>query len=476
MLTWLFALAGVWTGTVYYALFAVAVLVTGCADEARGRVDLAAVTLAGIEAVVGALLLAVPGAFTAPYYDPIRPALRLVGLMGLVGAAGLLVSEWSAGRLAVWGCRIVGAVFPLVIAGTLLQTRIWTGVTAWGAWVPTLLLGRWEARQEEAETPTEGEATDAAAVDRLLETWTWFLAVGVVATTALGGELAVTVPSVAHASVAATSVWNFAVHTVLSGLLTPGQRVPWRMGFLTLAIGVLLGSAGYAGHGFMMLLVVLPPLATRMAGLRGGLRTLAMGLAAVTLEEIGEAHGGGHGYLEAAAAGVANAVILAVAAGVGIRSANEMRTLVQNLREAHESLNGAYADLPVANEELLAQQEELAAQQQQIEAQNRELHQRHEELEVERDRLASALRSLQEETETRRRLAAIVEETTDLVIVADTAGRPVYWNRAAASIRGLGTRAGGAAISFLRRTACPGPRLSSRGSHPGGGAGRSLER
>lgn len=358
-----FAATRGWTGTLLYGLLGLALVAVpwlsaaAPGDEEPEGSNLAVLTLALLDLGIGALILLYPRAFAMPAYDPIRPALRLLGATGLVGAAALLLPVGGGLWAGTPGTvrRLLGAVAPALLVYNFARLGAWTGVLSWsalvvGLWVRRVPAWRFVAPPGPAAGSAQSSTEITAGLEAAIETWSWVLALLVITLTALSGAGAVAPPLIACLFVLAVSAYNIVAHWGFPRLGTPGQRVFSHLAFLTLALAFLLISAGPIGNGFLALLAVLPPLATRALGPRGGNRLLTLALVATVAGGLVAIRYYGHSVqLEMGLMAVRTLVLLA-AAQVGIRSAGEVGSLLSRLFEARRSLERQVATLTLVEQ------------------------------------------------------------------------------------------------------------------------------
>lgn len=386
VLTLWMAMVHGWSGVVLYGAIAVALSASPWWPNRRHeglRQRLLAVTGAVIVGLTGLLMLLRPGAFAHAMYAPLAPWLPLVGLGGIVGAAALL-SPFATRWQWAWLQRCIGAVLPALMTYNWIQGGYWSGIMGWGVLTAGLLCGDLFPETIVDNGASAQGAADEASVqtlERTLERWSWLLAVLVVATLSLSAG-AFARPLFAHLFVMSVVCYNAVVHGMLPGLGTTAQRVSAHLVYLVLLGGLLHVSAGPAGHGYLTLLVAVPPWATQVFGIKVGRRFLGLAAAVVIgSEAIGWSLDDGGNALVYICATVLQVVLLLVAANVGMHSADASR------------------------------------------AQKR--------------RLETALQTVKDSEQKRSQLAAILEAMPDLVGMADVAGNVIYTNPAGRKLVGL---------------------------------------
>ncbi|BDG62171.1 GGDEF domain-containing protein [Caldinitratiruptor microaerophilus] len=385
---WFFGDAGVWEGTVFYGLLAAAVAASpwlpppaGEPADGASDPDLAAATFGLIQAVTGLLMLVAPGAVADPAVDPIGSMRPVTGLLGLVGGAALIVPEprrgWAQPR-SPWR-QLAGSIFPLLVIYSFARMGIWTGVVAWGAWVlgPLTGLMAWSPGPlDDGRPAAQTAASDSlASTERLLEMWTWLLALVVIVLSAVNRGEAMIQPLTAQAFVVGAALFNSTMYWGPGRRLAPERRVFWHLAFLTVALGLGLAGARRVDPGFLALLTATPILATRALGSEVGSRILGLGLTTVVVGQVRNWALNGAPLFEALGAGAVQGLVLAAAAAVGMRSAAEQRRLIQDLTRAQADLQNAYEELMAQQAEIQAQHEELQRRAEAMEAmQARILH------------------------------------------------------------------------------------------------------
>lgn len=380
-----------WSGVVLYGTVAVALTISPwwrawqTASRHRGLLN---ATGGVIAAMTGALMLLMPGAFAQSMYEPLAGLLPLGGAFGLTGAVALL---WPAATRSQWAWlrRLAGAMLPTLMAYNWWQGGYWSGVMSWGTLAAALLIcdamaerrSRKAVAAQGAAAGIDANDTAALALERRLERWTWVLAVLVVALMSFtdGGFAR---PAFAHLFVMSVIAYNAVVHGLLPRLGSPAQRVTAHLVYLVLLGGLLHVSAGPAGHGYLTLLVAVPPWATQVFGIAVGRRFLGLTVAAVIgSEAAGWWLGGGENAIVLSGATMFQVVLLLVAANVGMHSANASRE--------------------------------------------------------QRRQLETALDTVRESEQKRSRLVAILEAMPDLVGMADVTGTVLYTNPAGRKMAGL---------------------------------------
>lgn len=376
-----------WSGLVMYGTITLALVLAPWLDHrlVRLRRDLFSLTMAFVVGTTGIMLLAWPAAFATHLYAPIAPIAPWLGILGVAGAVAAVL-PLAQRPLLLSGQLLATVALPAVLVYNWVRVGALSGVTGWGIFAIAIMVHerivqRVQARAAQAASDRT-HPVPLANVERTLERWTWLLAVLVVATITLGGEAAFSRPSVAHLFVFAVSGYNAVVYRFLPRLGTPAQRVHAHLLFLTVLGGLLHVSGGPAGHGYLTLLVVVPPLATGVFNVTAGRRYLGLALAVVVGSEgIGWWLAGGQETMAFGGATAMQVILLMVAASVGMHSAHEAERQRRQLETAIESLHHSAAE--------------------------------------------------------RERLVAIMEATPDLVGMADTDGQLIYVNRAGRAMLGL---------------------------------------
>ena len=139
-----FAVPGIWGSAAAYAVLGLATIATGllppdARDESARSPDALMLAIAVVALLHGAALLALPTAYRAPTYDPIRGAAPLFGLAFLAAGVSLALVQRPAGvarRLSFSTEAAAHLLAALVFAGwalaLMLPNRAWTGVALFG--------------------------------------------------------------------------------------------------------------------------------------------------------------------------------------------------------------------------------------------------------------------------------------------------------------------------------------------------------
>lgn len=291
------AFARVWTGTVAFAGLAVAVtavpwigLETSTSAGVSGA-DLYALTIGIIEAVIGTLLLIWPEVLLPSIYGPVIHWMPVAGLTGLVGSAALILPRsgggWMEPRSFVQ--RLVGAILPLILLYNFTSIRMWTGVLTWGSFALTLL-GGWESKPADkgklarAVAPEQEQAPRLIAAERMLQSWTWLMALVVMLISLLGGT-GIVDPVAIQLFTVTVGVYNVITTWFLSSILPLSYRIFSHLALLTVATGLLLLDSGPINHTFLVFLVILPPLARELLGTKAGWILTALSLGTIIASE-----------------------------------------------------------------------------------------------------------------------------------------------------------------------------------------------
>ncbi len=342
-------LAGHSVAPFVYGLLAAATLVTPWLSIGTGQADAAAapdlfsLTLALIQGSVGGYMLIRPAAVLPLVSGLARDWLWVGGLVGVAGALALLVPDrWRRPAAVRWVCGLAAAVLPVLVVSNALRSGLPIGVLSWGL-LAAGLLGGYRTSGAPDRTPVQPEVpagpgeVPLPAVERLLEAWSWTLALVIVVLAALMGSVAITPPVLAHLVVLALVVYNAVAHWVLPRFGSTAGRIFWHLAFLTLALGVLM-EAGPVGTGFLALLVITPTMAAWALGRRAGVRILALALVMVGLGPIHRWLLGGQPLVLPLGESALRVLILAVAAAAGLRAARYQRRLLRDLARAHSGL------------------------------------------------------------------------------------------------------------------------------------------
>lgn len=185
--------------------------------------------------------------------------------------------------------------------------------------------------------PPGDEAGQMRYTERLLELWTWLLAL----VTMLLPAAAVGPGALAHTAghpflyllALALAAYNVLVHWVAPEWGLPGRRIAWHLVFITIATGLFsfILHPLLVSHGVLVLLVLPPYLATRTLGSRAGWWLLVLALVMPVLAEVKEwlrAPSLWSAYLGEA---LAEVILLALAGGVAMHIALEQRQLRHTL-------------------------------------------------------------------------------------------------------------------------------------------------
>lgn len=307
--------------------------------------EYALATLAIVELGVGTLLLLPVGAGgLVPALSPWRDAL---GLLGLVGAAALVVPGSAAAWSACWGRwrRLVAAGLPAVLLANAVASGRWSSVVAYACWFIPLLGAVWLSVRL-AVTDSGEDTRDR--LERLLEGWGWLLVVVAVTLTLLSGSGAVASEGTLHAFVLGIVTYNVLAFLVLPRWGRPETRVFVHLAFLTVAIAFLTADDGWISRGFLVLLVVGPLLALRTLGPAAGWRLLLLTIGLVALGDMKTFFTGQDPFVVDLTEALSDAVVLLAAVLVVARDVNSARLAEQRLREDEARFRAVTASAPHA--------------------------------------------------------------------------------------------------------------------------------
>lgn len=347
--------------------------------------------VAAIQLFLGLAMFQFPQAFVAPEHLSFIPHIGLLAVAVMAG--GVALFQWRrplrSGRQRV--LAMLPSVPVAIVARTMGSLGAWSGVVYFALLAVTVAFVPWlsgavdrgerlRRSARESRLPARNRS-HPGKIERILERWTWLLAVFAALLLALAGDTAFAVPAVAHLFIWGVSVYNALLHHALPRLGAPMQRVTWHLLFLMLFTGVLHISGGPAGHAYLTLLVVIPTLATHALDVPAGNRLLGLSILVVVASEATAFSIAGGDVLLWSGATMLQVLLLLSAASVGIRSARELR---------------------------------------------------HHQLELE-----LALQAMSESEAERDRFVNILEATPDFVAMADASGRPFYTNPAGRKMVGL---------------------------------------
>lgn len=329
---------GAWIGAAFYAMAAVALMAApwlAVTDTDTQGPDLFAAVVAAAFAVIGGLMVAWPAHFqTAWFYAVIAGTVPWAGWLGFAAAAAVLWPVSTPSRLVRWALQLVSALFPALWLYNWASVGVWSGTVFWGVLTLALLIGdveRYGPAQAADRSSTEDELL--LRFERTLEWWTWTLAAIVILLMALVDEEAFTYPRVASWFVAAITIYNVLMHRVLRGSGCLHVRMALHLAFLIASIGVLHVAGGPAGQGYLMLLVIVPPLAASAMGAVWGKRLLLLAVVVVIAGEFFLWRVSGPNAVLVGRT-VAKVVVLVAAVTVGIRSAEVFKRQREELADA----------------------------------------------------------------------------------------------------------------------------------------------
>jgi len=349
VLAWLFGLAAVWTGAVQYGMLALSILLLPwLQEEPENGLDLGALTLGFVSLPIGGLMLFGPSSFSPVSYAPIYHLLPIIGTVGLIGAVVLVSPLYRPELPRYTTMNAVGAVLPLVLAGNFVATRIWTGL-GWGIWGLSFLLEptvRWLQSRLGAKPVTDDEeARNLLATEHMLEAWTWVLTLVVAALTATERMNQVVGPLRSTLFVIALAVYNGGAYLFLPRLGTSPERIVAHLGFLSLAVGYLLFDSQSIGLSMLTLLVAIPPIATRAAGVKVGRWMLALVLVVAPASQVMAWLDGRQPLSYTVVALLFQLMILGTASWLGHASVASERKVVQELKASRAEIRRQFDKL-----------------------------------------------------------------------------------------------------------------------------------
>jgi diguanylate cyclase (GGDEF)-like protein/PAS domain S-box-containing protein len=355
---------GVTGGIAYIGLAMALLVVPWCKEaesplEAKRQPDLLDLTLGMIEAVVGFLMIGQPGLFASSAFAPIHSALPYLGLISLVGAAGLLAS-FARLRPTVrfpWLFRAPGSLMPLVLTIAFVRTGTWTGLM-WAIWGAVSLISpeviaiaaRRLTGTGSAETAVEPADRTIAATAHHLATLNWLLVFGVVALTIFDGQTVISSPLRAHLFALLLSSCNVLVYCCLPHGESARRRVHWYLACLTVSIGLLISDPAPASQAFLPLLLGVPIFEGRVGGRTGGAISSAAVLVTVTAARLMRGVQSGDGLHLAWAGLIVTLSVLALGGYVGTLVATDHNKLIRSLDDARKQLNRQVRQLALIDE------------------------------------------------------------------------------------------------------------------------------
>jgi len=331
-------LAGGFTGGTAYLCLGVGIAVAPWVEGGALSRRLYTLTLGAIHLGIGALWTLLPGIFTSPAFQPIQPALRGLGLFSLV-VGGVMLSPLLE-RLPQWGRRLLGAALPLLLAYTFLRTATWTGLSLWipcalGALIPHLR----ESDRREIFLPHQHDHDWIQRTLAGVETWTWLLALLVVALTAiLGAETTETLPR-ALVFVLMLGAYNLIAYWLLPPMGSARAQIHLHLFFVSAAIGVLLSGAPPIAGALLPILLAIPMVAARTSGSGWGYTTLSFALLVLVISGLTDLWLYDQPARQVALTLSVELFALAATGAVGVMAAASQRRTVYRLQNATHDLD-----------------------------------------------------------------------------------------------------------------------------------------
>ena len=202
------------------------------------------------------------------------------------------------------------------------------------------------------QAPTRGTlpASPLESLERSLELWTWLLSVAVLLVEMMDPSRPGTPVSVGlFAGVVAA--YNVVAHWALPHRGSSERRLMCHLAFLMVAASLLV-TDGAIGHAYLVLFIVPPILGARVLGEPAGWRLLLLGLAGVTVRDVGwfsawSDHMAVTGLVSHI---TAQTLLTVVAGGIGIRTAADQLRLMHDLSVTRSDLQRQVQQLRLVHE------------------------------------------------------------------------------------------------------------------------------
>lgn len=361
----------------------------------RRQVDLTQLAMGTFQGSIAALLVVAPGLFGGSPYGWLLEHRVLAAVVAMIGGATLWTAAFGYPLLrSQWPVDLVGSVFPLVLAGSALKAHVLPGVLAWlmTALVPLVtsraamrLTGRSYARMP-GGPPKPGSPEFIVCA---IEVGAWHTALVLMLLTELAGPGVINSPLLVRSVPVAIVVFAGLFDWILPDPGSLTTRAFAYLGFVTLALGLLLAQEPTLSHPFLPLLVITPLVTAQVLGPASGRWMLGLVVALLISGDYGRWWHPGFSWVQFLVETLVEVILLAVTAMLGFRSVARQREMTGQLQMQSDALQ------------------------------------------TQRDRLEDAL-------ESRDRMAAILEATTDVVGMAAPGGRLLYLNKAGRRMLGIG--------------------------------------
>ena len=324
--------------------------------EAR---DLFMGMMAASEAGIAVLAVLAPGLLKMHMPNSVEGFTPLMFLAGVGGALSFgLPSPGAQRRSPVRQFRLVGgAALPMVMAAESFRIGHWDYGLLWAAAVLAILFYRPSSHavlnsEAAPAVPAGSEMEDSLTrVERMVESWTWLLALAMALQGVLRGKGLGFSEMAAQYFVFALSAFNLIFHLTFPRFGSPRQRVLIQVLFVTAAVGLLeLASHDISlGRDLVVLLLVGPLVTTRALGLVAGVVVLACSVVVANLPELRQWLVDGVKPTVWMGESLIKSTVIVIASGAGLRSASDQRRLVRQLaqqtralRESEERFRSAF--------------------------------------------------------------------------------------------------------------------------------------
>lgn len=247
-------------------------------EGSAGHTDLLDRAFGFLMAIGGLSMLLYPTLYQDPIFVPLAEHIRIVGVLAVVAAVGLLAPTWlrrRSGWLPMLG-RTAAIVLLLLFAAVFLYQALATGIVFCLVSALGLSLRRTAFLNPAAHSIGGGDDL-VLGVERYVEAWTWVLMPGTVAIALVEDVSQVRLLFPVSLFVIGMSIYNVFAFWVFPTVGSPRRRLLVHLLVLSIGLYLLALSNNAISYAAEVLLVVPPMLAARALGQRAGYGMAALG-------------------------------------------------------------------------------------------------------------------------------------------------------------------------------------------------------